>query len=131
MMSKEYMKGNDHAVKHGGAVAIQALSKGKPFTGLAADAQKEVEADLEMNGQPSLLVENAVRTQAVLRLYWNAINKAMEDGDLALLDHYTARFGWLVGVAMRAWDVAAKHSPDKRPTNVIDLLRGGDNDSQD
>lgn len=131
MMSKDHLTGNDHAVKHGGAAAIQSMSKGKPFTGLAADAQKEVEADVEMKGQSEMLRENAVRAQTVLRLYWNAISKAMDDGDLALLDHYVARFGWLVGVASRAWELAGKDLPDKKRANVIDMLRGDANDSQD
>lgn len=130
-MNKPHMNGNDHAVKHGGAAAIRSISEGKPFTGLAADAQKEVESDVEMKGQSEMMRENAVRAQTAVRLYWNAIGKALEDGDLALLDHYVARFGWLVGVANRAWELAGKDLPDKKRANVIDLLRGDNNDNQD
>jgi len=122
------IKGNKNHEKHGGAAAVQAISKGTAFTGLAATAQANVESDLVTKGQPALVVENATRVQAAARLYWDAISKAMDEGDLARLDHYIARFGWLVGVANRAWDQASKDMPDKKRLNVIDLLRGPNND---
>jgi hypothetical protein len=117
-------KNNKNNLKHGGAAAIQALTSGAEFTGLAAETQKEVEADLVMRGQSAMVLENATRVQAAARLYWNAISKAMDDGNLANLDHYIARFGWLVGVANRSWDQARKDMPDKKKLDVIDLLRG-------
>jgi hypothetical protein len=62
-------KGNKNNEKHGGAAAIQAINKGATFTGLAAEAQAEVESDLINKGQPSLVIENATRVQAAARLY--------------------------------------------------------------
>ncbi len=115
-------------LKHGGAAAVQALTTGADFTGLAAEAQKDVEADLVIKGQSAMILENATRIQAAARLYWNAISKAMNDGNLENLDHYIARFGWLVGVANRTWDQARKDLPIKKRVDVIDLLRG-DNES--
>ena len=115
-------------LKHGGAAAVQALTTGADFTGLAAEAQKEVEADLVIKGQSAMVLENATRIQAAARLYWNAISKAMDDGNLENLDHYIARFGWLVGVANRTWDQARKDLPIKKRVDVIDMLRG-DNES--
>lgn len=122
-------KNNKNHLIHGGAAAIKALSTGTQFTGLAAETQGEVETDLVNKGQASMVVENATRIQAAARLYWNAISKAMDDGDLALLDHYIARFGWLVGVANRAWDQASKDMPNKKRHDVIDLLRGTNDQS--
>lgn len=115
-------------LKHGGAAAVQALTTGAEFTGLAAEAQKDVEADLVIKGQSAMILENATRIQAAARLYWNAISKAMNDGNLENLDHYIARFGWLVGVANRTWDQARKDLPIKKRVDVIDMLRG-DNES--
>jgi len=122
-------KNNKNHLIHGGAAAIKALSTGAKFTGLAADAQVEVESDLVTKGQAAMVFENATRVQTAARLYWNAISKAMDDGDLALLDHYIARFGWLVGVANRAWDQARKDMPDKKRRDVIDMLRGTNDQS--
>ncbi len=122
------VKNNKNNLKHGGAAAVQALTTGADFTGLAAEAQKEVEADLVIKGQSAMVLENATRIQAAARLYWNAISKAMDDGNLENLDHYIARFGWLVGVANRTWDQAKKDLPIKKRVDVIDMLRG-DNES--
>lgn len=122
------VKNNQNHLKHGGAAAVQALNTGAEFTGLAAEAQKDVEADLIIKGQSAMVLENATRIQAAARLYWNAISKAMDDGHLENLDHYIARFGWLVGVANRTWDQARKDLPIKKRVDVIDMLRG-DNES--
>jgi len=122
------VKNNKNHLKHGGAAAVQALTTGAEFTGLAAEAQKDVEADLVVKGQSAMVLENATRIQAAARLYWNAISKAMDDGNLENLDHYIARFGWLVGVANRTWDQARKDLPIKKRVDVIDMLRG-DNES--
>ncbi len=123
------VKNNKNHLKHGGAAAVQALTTGAEFTGLAAEAQKDVEADLVIKGQSAMVLENATRIQAAARLYWNAISKAMDDGNLENLDHYIARFGWLVGVANRTWDQARKDLPIKKRVDVIDMLRGNNESS--
>lgn len=123
------VKNNKNHLKHGGAAAVQALTTGAEFTGLAAEAQKDVEADLVIKGQSAMVLEKATRIQAAARLYWNAISKAMDDGNLENLDHYIARFGWLVGVANRTWDQARKDLPIKKRVDVIDMLRGNNESS--
>jgi hypothetical protein len=50
-----------------------------------------------------MLREIAVRAHTAMRLYWSAVQSASDAGDLALLDRYCSRFGWLAGVAGRAW----------------------------
>ena len=97
-------KGNQNATKTGAEAGIKRLADGKPFTsGLAIDAQRNVEARLEVEGLEAIVNQNAIRAQTVLELYWTAIQAAADAGDLAKLDAYTARWGWLCGVTLRAW----------------------------
>ena len=96
-------KNNQHALKHGGEGAVLRISQGKPFIGLAADEQNNVEVILENAGPSALVKHDAIRLQTALNLYWNAVEKAAADGDLVGFDRYIARFGWLAGVTIRAW----------------------------
>ena len=88
---------------HGGGAAEQALSRGRPFEGLAAQAQAEVQDEYQASGAHAMVLGNAERIEAASRLYWNAITKAAEEGDIKTLDQYVARFGWLAGKAVAAW----------------------------
>lgn len=124
-------KNNQNAVKHGAAAAEKAIQKGLPFTGLAAAAQQSVEKDFQEKGRVALIVENATRAQAAARLYWDAIAKCADEGDINKLDGYIKRFGWLVSVANRSWETAGKEQPDNKKLNVIDVLRGEQNDKTD
>lgn len=101
-------KGERLAEKHGGSAAIARIHDGAPFTGMAAAAQGEVEARLETEGTNAVIRLNAIRNQTVVDLYWAAIVKAAEAGDIDLLDRYVARYGWLSGVAGRGWDQVIK-----------------------
>ncbi len=118
-------KGNQHAIKHGGEGAIRRISEGKPFLGLAADEQKAIEAELQASGQAEIVKGDAIRLQTAANLYWNAVMKAAQDGDIAALDRYVARYGWLSGVTLRAWqqvaanDKAAAHNGP----SVIDVIQ--------
>lgn len=120
--------GNQNTVKHGGAGAIKRISEGKSFIGIAYEAQKEVEAQLAESGIDSMMQYDAIRLQAATNLYWDAIQKAAEDGDLAALDRYIARLGWLAGVTIRAWEAVKRLQSKKQGGNVIDLLGGGKHD---
>jgi hypothetical protein len=106
-----YRKGNQAALKHGGGAAIDAIRKGKPLTGLAADAELAVAQELETDGRYALVVRNARRLQAAADLYWNAVSKAAQDEDLDALDKYIKRYGWLAGCALRAWTVVKADEP--------------------
>ncbi|MBE3144043.1 MAG: hypothetical protein IMZ61_08990 [Planctomycetes bacterium] len=99
--------GNNKAFKHGGEAAVRAITRGDPFRGLAADELQAVEAAYQAEGVPPLVVMNSLRLQVAANLYWNAICKAAEGGDLLLLDRYVQRFGWLAGVALRALEQVA------------------------
>jgi hypothetical protein len=94
---------NKNALKHGGAGATQALTHGDPFKGIALEEQRRAEVQLETEGRLAMITETALRLQAAGNLYWNAVCKAAEAGDLEALDRYIARYGWLAGCSVRAW----------------------------
>ena len=94
---------NTNALKHGGGAAVSDISQGQPLRGLAAQAQADVKAEYETNGAQSMVQGNAERLEAASRLYWDAISKAAQDGDIKAMDAYLARFGWLAGKAVTAW----------------------------
>jgi hypothetical protein len=106
------------AVKHGGAGAVRAMREGRPFTGLAAQAEQEVVTDLETEGRGAMVKEMAVRIHTCARLYYGALQTAVDQGDLAKLDTYAKRFGWLAGAALRAWAQLKQETPDD--TGVLD-----------
>ncbi len=95
--------GNKLALKHGGGAAVSDISQGQPLRGIAAQAQAEVKAEYETNGAQAMVQGNAERLEAASRLYWDAITKAAQDGDIKAMDAYLARFGWLAGKAVSAW----------------------------
>ncbi len=126
-------KGNKNAQVHGGEAAIKALQAGKPLTGLAYAEQQAVEAELQANGVPAIIKGDATRLQTVTNLYWNAVIKAAEAGDIEALDRYVARYGWLSGVTLRAWTQVQANEKDAAKSNnryvdAIQAMEGGKND---
>ena len=114
-----FTEGNLVAEKHGGEGAIKAVQHGTPFTGLAAQAEQQVKADLEAHGRPAMVQELATRLHTTARLYWAAIlsvaDQAKEDAKaLAKLDSYVARFGWLAAASLRAWEQVRKEELPKQ-----------------
>jgi len=95
--------GNQNATKTGADAAIKRLEDGGPFAPIAAEELARVESQLELKGIADIQVQNATRIQTACNLYWTAIEKAAQDHDLIALDKFCARYGWLVGVATRAW----------------------------
>jgi hypothetical protein len=96
-------KDNQNAVKHGGAGAIKRLTTGKSFIGIARDAEIQVQNEYKIDGPGALELRDAQRLQAAADLYWNAVSKAAENGDLQAIDKYIQRYGWLASLALRAW----------------------------
>ncbi len=88
---------------HGGATAYQAIVEGESFRGLAAREELSVKRELEEVGSLQIIVTGAVRLQTAANLYWAALCKAAQDGNLEALDRYVARFGWLQSKALTAW----------------------------
>lgn len=126
----KYNANNQSALKHGGAGALKQIQDGKPFTGLAAAEEQRVQTEYELAGRLELEKQTAIRLQTVQNLYWDAINKAAQDGDLIALDRYVARYGWLAGVSLRAWDQVGKGEKKLNKKSIIEILqqKGGDND---
>jgi hypothetical protein len=119
----KYNKQNQSALKHGGAAALEKVKRGQPFIGLAAAEEQRVIAEYELTGVLELEKQTAIRLQTVQNLYWDAINKAAQDGDLVALDRYVARYGWLAGVSLRAWaQVQQQQGQDMKNNQVIDVL---------
>ena len=125
-----YNKHNQSAYKHGGEGALKRIQEGKPFIGLASEEEQRIIAEYELTGRLELEKQTAVRLQTVQNLYWDAINKAAQDGDLITLDRYVARFGWLAGCSLRAWDQVGKGEKKLNKKSIIEILqqKGGDND---
>jgi hypothetical protein len=96
-------EGNNNATKHGGAGAIKRIEKGMPFIGIAHEAEAQVQAEYMTDGAGALELRNAQRLQAAADLYWGAVSKAAEAGDLQAIDKYIQRYGWLASLALRAW----------------------------
>jgi hypothetical protein len=127
------LKGNLRNEVHGGAGATVAITKGKPFTGLAAAEEQRVLADLAECGRGDLVNELATRLHTATRLFWNAIAMvadAASQGDataLQRLDGYMARFGWLAASALRAWEQVRREEasqPDALDYEV--MIKHGD-----
>lgn len=114
-------KANINAQKHGGEAALDRIKDGKPFTGLAQTEELHVREQLELVGRSGVVLENATRLQTAVNLYWDAIVKAVEDGNLAVLDRYVARYGWLAGAALRAW-AQVKTEQATRPRVTVDMV---------
>jgi len=112
----------------GGAKAIKQLQHGDSLSGIAAEAQAAVEMTLETEGIHAIMRLNATRTQAVADMYWGALQKAAQDGDLEQLDKFTARYGWLSGVAMRAWQAVNDLEKKSRRTTILNVMKGGGNE---
>ena len=122
------MKGKQNALKYGGEGAIKRISEGKPLLGIAAEEEKAVTAELADKGVSDIVRADAVKLQAAANLYWNAVMKAAQDGDINALDRYVARFGWIQGVTLRAWMQVRNDEKDKAKGGVpiVDVLAAMD-----
>lgn len=120
--------GMQNALKYGGEGAIKRISEGKPLLGIAAEEEKAVTAELADKGVSDIVRADAVKLQAAANLYWNAVMKAAQDGDITALDRYVARFGWLQGVTLRAWMQVRNDEKDaaKGQTSLVDVLAAMD-----
>jgi hypothetical protein len=114
-----FTEGNRTALKHGGEAALAELKADKALTGLAAEVEQQVRAELETVGRAEIVTNAAIRLETVARLYWNALQQAAEANDVKRLDTYVKRFGWLQTAALRAWQQVAQEQ-DKGPDNAIE-----------
>lgn len=110
------LMGNKRTEKHGGAAAQTAVAQGLPFTGLAVDAQKDIERRLVERGRADVVRAGAVRLETCATLYWRALCAAVDAGDVERMDRYAQRFGWLQASALRAWQAVADDEKQERQT---------------
>jgi hypothetical protein len=132
--SNKTMEGNQYALKHGGEAAVKAISKNEPFTGLAQEEKERVEAQLSLVG--SLGVEKDLMTRLITatNLFWGAVEKAAQDGDIPALDRYVARFGWLATSSLRAIKQVVDHEKERGndpidAQGILDEYRKDDTDA--
>lgn len=108
----EHLTNNQHALKHGAEGALRRKNEGKPFLGLAADTEKAVTNELDNAGIHALVRRDAIRMQTISDLYYSAVLKAAQDGDLNALDRYVARYGWIQSATLRALAQVAADEKD-------------------
>jgi hypothetical protein len=130
-MAKKILPGT---TTHGGEAAIKRLHDGKEYSGLALQEQARVIDDYEVNGRAAMVTQNAIRLQTAANLFWDAVSKAAQDQDLDALDKYIARYGWLAGCSLRAWEQVRKEdTTTDTGINALDVLAAskGSNHEQD
>ncbi len=126
-------KGNQNALKHGGEAAIKRIQAGKPLSGLAFEAEQAVIAELQTAGIEQIVKRDAIQIQSVADLFLNVVIKTAQDGNIAALDGYIGRWGWLQGAALRAWAQVKANEKDAARSNnryvdAIQAMKGGQND---
>lgn len=121
---------NQHNLKHGGEGAIKRLTSGEPFLGMALDQQHEVENRLATEGLDAIVETNAIRLQTTTDLFYAAILKAAQVGDIELFERYVARYGWIAGVTLRAW-AQVKHDQKQNGGKLAEVLDAYNNQPQD
>lgn len=118
-----FTESNQAAQKHGGEAALDAIQAGKPLKGLAGQEELAVRAQLEFSGIDSIQEDNAVRIQAVSQLFYNAVLKAVQDGNYDKVVTYGARYGWLASKAVLVWGEILKQRKAKdNGVTAIDVL---------
>lgn len=118
---------NTNAVKHGGEAGIKALSANKPFTGLAAQAELNVRADLQTKGRAALIEDSAVRLTALEIIFYDALKAkidAVQKGEKSIeeLDGHVKRYGWFSTAALRAWAQVGEEERAGSPTLDYDQM---------
>jgi hypothetical protein len=118
--------------KHGGEAAIKRIQHDQPFDGLALAEQAAVMDEYEADGRAAMVERQALRLETAARLFWNAICKAFQDDDIAAVDKYIARYGWLAGKSLSAWEYVRKEAASAPGVNAVDVLNviRGDTDDE-
>ncbi len=108
---------------HGGRGAIKRIAQGKELVGLAAEAQKEVQARVADHGVDGELRRNAERWQAAADCYFNALMAALQQGDIEQATGLLAKWGWSTNSVIRAWSIVKQSEKRHDDTGkIIDAL---------
>ncbi len=113
--------GNTNAQKHGGEAGIKSLTSGCPLVGLAHESEERVKAELKQIGAAGLLERSAVRLQSVADLFYSALEAATQADDIAALDRFATRYGWLQSSAARLW-LELRKNDGKQPIDYEKLI---------
>ena len=135
LTERELLQRKEAALIHGGEGAVRRVSEGRELVGIARQAELDVYDELVNEGRQAIVTRNAARLQACADLFWNAVQKAAQDGDLDRLDHFVSRFGWLSSASLRAWvQVKEEERNPGRPIDVqtvLNAVRNNDNEEPD
>ncbi|TDA63899.1 MAG: hypothetical protein D9V45_12900 [Chloroflexi bacterium] len=112
MTTNDGYKGNQNAVKHGGAGAVKALTTGAEFTGLPAVRESEVRNELAEQGRAAVVLTRTVRLQTAADLYFDAFIGSLQAGDLENANGLIKVYAWLQSSALRAWVQVAADEKD-------------------
>jgi hypothetical protein len=113
--------GNQTTLTHGGAGALKAIEKHKPFTGIILQAEEEVKADLrQADGLAQVMEQDAIRLETAARLYFDAFKKAIQDQDIEQATAYVKVFGWLQSSSLRAWQLVKGNRGREDTDRIID-----------
>ena len=121
-LAEKQQQAQQAAVIHGGAGAERRLSTGQEFKGLAAETEKQVSSELEIDGLVSIVRRDAIRLQTVADLYYQAILGAE---NLERLDSLVSRYGWIAASALRAWQSLRQLEKQRTDKDITEILRGG------
>lgn len=119
---KQFTEGNQAHLVHGGSAAVRDLASGAPFSGLAAQTEIEIRQELADLGTVEMIRREAVRLATATRLYWNAVQAAVDGQDLEQFDRYIRRYGWLASATLRAWAQLSKAEEDAPSSLDYDQL---------
>lgn len=125
-------KGNQNAVKHGGAAAVKALQFDQPFNELASEVEKQLKVDYASEGPEAMLQRDCIRIHTAAELYWQAILGANEEKNMPKFESYVKVYGWLATAGARLLGQLAATHGKEGTTKAIDVLRslqGGNNDT--
>lgn len=119
---------NEASLRHGGRAAQEALAKGEPFTGLAADTEEQITQLFEEVGRVELIKRGAIRLETVAELYYNAFKAAAEANEIEKLDNYANRFRQLQQAALSAWSqVGQEEAKEPNTLNYEDIVKNEHN----
>lgn len=112
--------GNQSALKHGAASAERSLASGEELRGLALEAARTVQDELQDVGAIGMLRRDAIRFEAVASMLYARI---LACTDAEQLDSIIRRWGWIQGHSLRAWQAVIQQEREKdRGLSAADVL---------
>lgn len=109
------MKGNQNALKHGGAAAAKAIARGEEFTGVPALREEQIARELAEDGREELVKRRVIRYQVAADCYHDAAIKLLSEGQFDRAYDYFRLYATLQNASLRGWlQVAADEKERER-----------------